>query len=321
MSTPNQYYIEKADEFVAQLAPGGLLQTEQALEFFELATLESRLLSKARVETTQNPTIEISKLGFTGEVLRPATEGEPVGVNERSAPVHDKITITPQAYIAEARVTYDAVEDNIIRGRFPDFIKKLLAKAIARDVEKVVIQGDTAGTGTNLLKSQDGIIKQATSHPVAGAGARLSKSILTKMLRAMPEQYESEEANWLYLTNKNAAIDYWDSFADRQTVGGDGARVGAPVGSQKAGSYGYHGGVEIMSIPLWPRNLGGTTDRTTCMLVDPKNVAVVFRRDVQIEAEKDIKRRMYVIVATLRVGTKFIHEDGVVQANDILASA
>jgi hypothetical protein len=323
-TTTNQQYIEKADEFVSQLAPGGLLVTEQAVEFFQLATLESRLLSMASVKTTENPSTEMPKIGFTGEVLHPATEGEAVGVNERAAPVHGKTTFTPKTFIAEARTSYESVEDNIIRGQFPNFIKGLLAKAIARDMEKVIIQGDTAGSGSALMKSMDGLIKLATSHPVAGGGARLSKTILTKMLRAMPEEYEQNEDRWIYVTNKNAAIDYWDSFADRQTSGGDEARKGPPAGSQKAGSYGYHAGHEIISLPLWPRNLtgtGGTLDHTTCMLLDPKNVGVVFRRDVSIETEKLISQRVYKIVATVRFDAKFIHEDAVVQASDILASA
>jgi HK97 family phage major capsid protein len=297
-----------------------LLLAEQAVEFFEIATLKSKLLGMCEVKTTQNPQFEQDKIGFTGEVLRPATEGEPVGENERASSTKDKIVLTPKEYIAECRTTYSAVEDAIVRNRFPDFLKQLVAKAIARDVEKAVIQGDTTGTGTPLLKSIDGLIKQSTSHIIAGAGARLSKTILTKMMRAMPEQYEDSEANWKFISNKNACIDYWDSFSDRQTVGGDTARQGAPVGSTRAGQYGYHGGIEIVSIPLWPRNLGGTTDRTTVMLCDPKNICVCFRRDVQIETMKDIKRRQYVIVATVRFDAKFIHEDAVVSSNDILAS-
>lgn len=322
-STPNQEYIEKADELVAGLAPGGLLVTEQAMEFFEIATLSSKLLSMCDVKTTQNPSYEVPKIGFTGEVLRPATEAEPVGENERASSVKSKTTLTPKEYIAECRTTYSAVEDNIIRGTFPNFLKQLVAKAVARDIEKAIIQGDTAGSGSALLRSIDGLIKQATSHPIAGAGARLTKSILTSMMRAMPEQYEGAEPSWKYLTNKNAAIDYWDSFSDRQTVGGDDARVGAPVGSPRSGRYGFHGGTEIESIPLWPRNLtgtGSTLNHTSVLLCDPKNICVCFRRDVQIETERDIKRREYVIVATVRFDAKFIHEDAVVQASDILAS-
>lgn len=319
----NQQYLEKADENVAALAPGGLLLAEQATEFFEIATLKSKLLGMCEVKTTSNPQFEQDKIGFTGEVLRPATESEPVGENERASSTKDKIVLTPKEYIAECRTTYSAVEDAIVRNRFPDFLKQLVAKAIARDVEKAIIQGDTTGSGSALLKSIDGLIKQSTSHVIAGAGARLTKTVLTKMLRAMPEQYEDSEAAWKFITNKNAAIDYWDSFSDRQTVGGDQARQGAPVGSPRSGQYGYHGGVEIVSVPLWPRNLtgtGGTLDHTTVMLCDPKNICVCFRRDVQIETMKDIKRRQYIVVATVRFDAKFIHEDAVVTANDILAS-
>jgi len=74
-----------------------------------------------------------------------------------------------------------------------------------------------------------------------------------------------------------------------------------------------------MSIPLWPRNLGGTTDRTTVILCDPKNIGVCFRRDVTIEAQKNIKKRLYEVVFTVRFDAKWIHEDAVVQASDILA--
>lgn len=318
---PNDTFIAKADEFVAQLAPGGLLVAEQSAEFLELATLKSKLLSKADVFTTENPQFEKDKLGFLGEVLRPATEGQALVESERSAPTHGKTTFTPKEYMAEIHISYDAVEDNIKRERFPEFLKGLAAKAVARDLEKAIIQGDTAGTGSRLLKSLDGLIKTAVSHPVAGGGSRLTKTLLTKMMRAMPEEYEGDEPDWVFFTNKNAAIDYWDSFADRQTSGGDEARTGKPVGSEGAGRYGLHGGIPIESIPLWPRNLGGTTDRTTVVLCNPKNIGVCFRRDVTIEAQKNIKKRLYEVVFTVRFDAKWIHEDAVVQASDILASA
>lgn len=313
--SPNETYIEKADELVAGLAPGGKLVTEQALDFFEIMTKKRKLLSMASVVTTENPSYEISKLGFTGEVLRPAVEADGLPENDRATATKSKITMTPKEHIAICKISYSTVEDNIIRGRFPEYLKGKLAEAVGRDVEKAGIQGDTAGNGSALLKYQDGFIKKAVSHPVVGGGSRLNKSILTKMMRAMPEEYEPTDDSWVYLTNKNAAIDYWDSFADRQTEGGDAARTGRVGG----GSYGKHGGFDIVSIPLWPRNLGVGSNETTVMLLDPKNMHFCFRRDIQIETAKDIKRRMYEIVVTVKFCVEFVHEDAVVQATGILA--
>lgn len=313
-SQPNEEYIQKADYEVSTLAPGGKLQDEQAEEFFELIIDQSVLMPKCTVRTFSGPSFEQPKIGFESTVLRPATESTPLGVDDRAVATHDKVTITPQSYIASVRMSYETVEDAIGRGQFQQKVKQLLAERVNLDMEMLLIRGDTALGNTSqlnrLLRTQDGIIKQIVTNSVATTG-RFSKSALEAMARTMPARYWNP-GKLAVLTSKNAGIDYAASVANRQTSMGDDAL--------KSGATGLFSGVPILPIPLMPENLGSGTDETVAILCNPKDILIGFRRDVTVEAEPDIESRTYKVVMTVRYGFKWIHEPAVVICTGIDAS-
>jgi HK97 family phage major capsid protein len=309
----NQHYLNKADISVANLiSEGGYLVAQQAKEFMEILIEESALLSQVTTVPMTSHTWELNKMGFTSRVLRPATEGTALNPTERVKPELGKVQITTQEYIAEARIPYSVVEDNVINGSFNDYMLRLLGKAVSRDMEEALILGDTTSADPFLAK-QDGILKRATSLVVAGGSARLSKSVLKQMVQTMPSRFLRSQKNLEFITSKNAAIDYADSLASRATALGDAKLIGA--------SAGEYMGYSIEPVPLWPENLGGSTNETTVLFCDPKNIHVGIVRDVRIETMRDITSREFVVVGTVRFGMNFQHEPAVVKATAILASA
>lgn len=310
---PNQTYLEKADLQVANFTnEGGLLVPEQAKEFIDIQIVESVLMGMCTVKTMSTPTYELSKMGFTGRVLRGAVEGQALGVGDRSKPELGRVQLTPVEFIAEARISYTAVEDNIAQGTFMPYLTRQIGAAVARDMELVVVQGDTASTDL-LLKKLNGILKQATSSVFAAGSVKLTKTVFDTMVKTMPSQYYRGAKNMALLTSKNAAIDYVSSLANRATPLGDAALV-----KQAAGEY---MGLPVVPIPLFPENLGAGLDTTNVLLVDPKNITVGINRDIRIETDKDISAREYIVVVTLRFDVKFAHEPAVVKATGVLASA
>jgi len=310
---PNQTYIAKADLQVANLVnEGGYVNAEQSKQFFELAIQESVLMGLVDVKPMNTPSYELSKMGFTGRVLRGATEGQALSEADRVRPNLAKTTLNTVEFIAEARIPYAAVEDNVSGGSFIPYMTELLGKAIARDIEDVVINGDTLSADT-LLSKLDGVLKQAVSIVVNVGGVRLSKSVLKQMIQSMPSAYYRGAKNLGFFTSKNAVIDYVDGLSNRQTPFGDQALT-------KVAPADYIG-LGIVPIPLFPENLGAGTNMTAVLLTDPKNIVIGMQRQIKLETAKDISAREYIIVATLRFDVKFRHEPAVVKATNVLATA
>lgn len=54
-----------------------------------------------------------------------------------------------------------------------------------------------------------------------------------------------------------------------------------------------------------------TTDVSDIILTHPKNIILGFSRNIRIEVDKDIRRRMFVIVLTAKLDSTFEEEDAV----------
>lgn len=311
MSKDNKHYLEKADLSISNLTnEGGLLNAEQTKEFMEIAIESSVLLSDVTTKPMGGPTFELSKMGFTGRVLRAAAESTALPVGSRSKPELGKVTLTTKEFICEARIPYGVVEDNVANGSFVDYAMQLLGKAVARDMEDVVVNGDTTSS-TDPLFLFDGIIKQATTSVFSAGGIRLDKSVLKKISQTISSQFM--DPNMVFYTSKNASIDYGDSLSNRNTQLGDDKVVRATENE--------YNGHRIKWIPKFPENLGGGTNMTVVLFCLPKNITVGIQRDVRIETDRDISARELIVVGTVRFDVKYAHEPAVVKATNVLATA
>lgn len=306
----NEEYLNKADLVVADLVSnGGYLSTEQAKQFFEIVILESVLLPQVQTIPMNAPTYEIPKAAFLSRVLRPATENRALPVTDRSKPDFGKTILTSHELIADVSIPYGVVEDNIQNGTFMALVMKLLGGAVARDIEELAIQGDTASADT-YLAVLDGILKQAVSYVYNAGGVRLSKSVLKTLLQTIPSQFRK---NMAIFTSENAIVDYNDSLSNRQTPLGDEALT--------KGARGEYNGMPMFPIPLFPENIGTSSNKTNVIMTNPKNIAVGMQRDIRIESTRDIRSRQFIVVATLRVDVKYVHEPAVGKATEVLAIA
>lgn len=311
----NQHYIEKADTSVKDLVDnGGYLVPVQAKQFMELLIEESVLLGMVTTVPMAAPTYEISKMGFTGRVLHAATENTALPANLRSKPELGKVSITTQEYIAEARIPYGVVEDNIQNGTFNDIFMRYLAKAVARDMEEFAITSDTTSPDPDLAR-QDGLIKQQVTLTINAGGVRLQKGILKQALQTLPSRYIKSQKNLAFITSKNAAVDYADSRANR--IGVDADKM---LQAQPYGAVAEYAGYPVVPVPLWPEDLGNGQNMTVVSFMDPKNYHVGIQRQVRVETDRDITARQFIIVATVRFGFKFAHEPATVLVTNVLAA-
>lgn len=301
----NKELIKKADIAIADLATdGGLLEPQQANTFIRTLIKQPTILSVIRSVEMRNPTMKIPKIQFGSRVLRaaPAT-GTALAAGDRSAPQTDQIELTSKEVIAEIRLPYDVIEDNVERGNLGQdsdggggtpasggmvgLVNTLLSQAVARDLEELAILGDVTTVGDAYLALTDGFIKSLTTggNVVNHGALPVDRSMFKKGLQAIPPQFHRERPNMRHFLSVNNEIDYRDTLAARDSQLGDqNIQQFNPV-------FGF--GVPVQPVQLMPETAG--------MLGHPLNFIFGIQRAVSMEYEKLISERVYKIVITARI--------------------
>lgn len=316
MSTPNQTILQKAEIALADITGNnGVLQPAQAAKFIRLLIKESKVMKMATVTPLRAPKQIINKVRFNSRVLRPGQEATALPHTDHARPNLTNVEHDAQLFKAEVRLTDELLEDNIEGERFRQTIMTIMAEAISRDMEEVVVEGDTASSDS-FLAQFDGILKLATSNVVNAGGVRLNKGILRDMLKLMPSEFLRDKGRMRFLTSVDAEIDYRDTLSDRMTLQGDRA-LGAGGGVEESAPVGWSG-IPVLDVPMFPEDLGGSTDETCVLLVDPKNIDVGVWRQMKVETDRDISEGVLKIVATMRFDVLYQEESAVVKATDVL---
>lgn len=307
----NREIVEKADFLLAQLAPGGLLSPAQADRFIQLAIDESVILPLMERVDMRAPKELREKIRFGSRVLRKGTEATALNVAQRSRPETGKVELDAKLVQSESRVSFDALKDNIERNRFTQTIEETLSARISLDLEDLAFNGDTASTD-DLLSTLDGFRKQATTNVSLAGGATLDRAILKDALKTMPSEFRRNKRAMRFMTSDEAAIDYHESIGDRATALGD-----AHVTGEETRPF---NGIPVLEVPVIPSNLGGGTNETEMLLTDPTNMLFGVWDQIELESERDIRARVWIVVSSLRIDFKFAHEPAVVKTTGILAS-
>src|SRR5512138_389471 len=159
----NRTVLEKADLALADLTSGGgLLQPAQAQKFIRILIDESVILKQGTVVPMKSPKQLIEKVRFGGRILRAGSEAAALPAGDRTKPDLSHVELDAQLFKAEVRLNNEVLEDSIERGQLRQTIMQLMAEAIARDVDEVVIQGER-GSADPFLAKLDGILTQARS--------------------------------------------------------------------------------------------------------------------------------------------------------------
>jgi HK97 family phage major capsid protein len=307
--TDNRTILQKADLALADLTVGGgLLKPAQAQKFMRLLIKDSPLMQLATVVPMASPKQQISKIKFGSRVLRPGQEATPLGAGDRAKPDLSQVELDAKLFKAEVRLSDEVLEDSIERGELRQTIMEMMAEAISRDMEDVLINGDTLSADP-FLAVMDGVLKQATSNVVDAGGNPISKNLLRDVLKTVPSEHLRDKKAMRFLTSVDADLDYRNSLAERATAVGDRLLEGdTPV---------LYSGVPLQPIPLFPETLGATGDQTSLLLCNPKNIHVGIWRNIRIESARDISEGTLKIVATLRFDVKFAEEPGVAKAINV----
>ena len=314
----------KADLAIADLSTnGGELTDEQANKFIRKLIEQPTIIRALRVIEMSGPTRQINKLGFGSRILRAGVQGTALAEDAgdtgvgRSRPTSEQILLTTSEQIAEIRIPYDVMEDNIERGGIGaqtevggtafsggirDTILALAAERVSLDLEELALLGDT-GSGDTYLAQLDGFIKigEDDGNISDHGGGAIDKTLFKGGLKTLPDQYVRNRSRMRHYVSIDQEVNYRDTLADRGTALGDSMIQGTtPV-------FGF--GVPIGPVALMPEDKG--------MFTDPKNLIMGVQRNVMMEFDKEITTREYIIVITARVAFEIEEPDAVVVYNNI----
>jgi len=315
----NRKIIQKADFTLADLASGGLLNPEQAATFIRKLKTSPTILNQMRTVVMSSPQRNINKIGFADRILMPAISGVALDedtspTNRRSKPTTEQVVLTTKEVIAEVRLPYDVIEDNIERGNinadnpngpstnpvsggFKDTIMALIAERAAIDLEELAILGDT-GSGDDYLKLLDGFLVDATSNIVDQGGSVIDRALFKGGIQTLPDQYKKQLASLKSFISMDNYTEYQDTRANRETNGGDAAN-------------------DQLTPTLWA--LGTKVEGAAVMpaanglFCNPQNMIFGIQRQMSIEVDKIITQRVFVIVLTMRIDFKYEEEEAVVK--------
>lgn len=305
----NRSILEKADLRVQDLiTSGGILPEAVAQKFIEVAVKESVIMGMATVVPMKSREQRIDTMRFGSRVLQPGYEATALPVAQRSKPDLTKSLLQAKLLKAEIRMSKEVLEDNIEGDGFQNHIITAAGKAVARDMDELISNGDILSADP-FLAVLDGIRKQATTNTVAAGTVNLSKTILKSSMKTMPVEFLRDRRQLSFLTSMDAETDYRDSLADRATAVGDRFLL--------EGIKATYAGVPISGVPIFPENLGGGTNETEMLLLDPKNIHVGIWRQIEWETDKDIMAGELIIVVSLRMDVKFAYEPAVVKTSGI----
>jgi hypothetical protein len=324
----NAELVRKADLALADLATAGKLNQDQTNRFIRKLIDTPTILQQVRTVAMVASTMKINKIGFGSRILVPASQTgtEPGGdtpaalantvnarrptVAQRVKPALTAVTLNSKEVIAEVRIPYEVLEDNIERGRVDTALQEgaggmhqtivdLLAERAALDLEELAVTGDT-GSGDAYLALTDGYLKLVTSN-VTAVGGLITKDAVKAGVKAMPSRFLRNRAAMTHFFSVNSETELRDNYANRQTALGDQHVQGnLPL---------YVFGSQVKGAAMMPQANG--------LFTDPQNLIFGIQRNVMLEYDKDIRAREFVIVLTARVAVAIEEEPAVVKYTTI----
>jgi hypothetical protein len=319
----NSSLLRKADLAIADLQNnGGELLPEQGSAFIRKLIKSPTLIRVCRVVEMNSPKRKINKIGFGSRILRKATSATPLTANQRSKPTTEQIELDTKEQIAEVRIPYDVMEDNIERasaanneasntgpGGLRQTIIDLIAERAALDLEELALMADTDFTdgadadNQAYLSQLDGWLARANDdgNVVNASNSPISKAIFKAGLKSLPVQYQRNKAALNHFVSVNNETEYRDTLADRGTALGDQMTQGTSP------TFAY--GSPITGVALMPEDKG--------LYTDPLNLIFGIQRQMSMEFDKDITSRVYIIVLTCRVDFQIEETEAIVEYENI----
>ena len=305
---------------------GGMLSPEQNTTFIRNLLDAPTMLRDVRTITMNTPTQKINKIGFGSRILFAARSGDdrfwwtgsgPTQTNtapsgrgehdarapteaERSSPTTSQIEMTTKEIIAEVRIPYETLEDNIERQGLEGTILAMIAERAALDLEELILLGDTTNSD-DYLALHDGYLKRVSTNVVDHSGQTINAAVFSSTLKALATRYRRNKNLMRFYTSMDVEQDYRLALTSRGTSLGDDILTGGR-------------GVPVFGVPMRGVAL---MPNANMLFVNPKNLIFGIQRNIRIEQERLISEREIKIVLTCRVALQIEEEPACVKVTNI----
>lgn len=301
---------------------GGILSPEQANQFIDFILDEPTLLKQARHIRMTAPEMKINSMGFGSRILRAARQtgsaldaggnDRYVRAADRAKPATSQIKLNTQEVIAEVRIPYEVLEDNIEGLSFEAHVIRSIASRVALDLEEYALWADkalaTAGPTQDLfLGLEDGWMKRISTNIYDNEDAGATPSVFTQSLLQLPQKYLRNLGTMKAFVTHAARINYMQYLQSRGTALGDAAVQGtAPLRSAGLPLEG------VAALAMAP-----TTATGSGIITDPRNLLWGIQREITLETDRDIRAREHIIVVTARVAVQVDDVNAAVRIDDM----
>ena len=284
----NHEAIVKSALSSSDLSSGGYLNAEQSEKFIRGVLDQPTLLKACRSVLIEGESKKIEKVGFGQRIMRPAEENTALTADKYAKPSFGKVELLTKEVIAEVRISYDTLENNIEGAALKNTIMTMIQERVALDLEELMLNGDTTSSDPYLALT-DGILKKCTAHRIDANGAAPNLGLFKTLIGSVPSKYRRQVPAWRIYTSHDMDLDWKEQVAARNTVAGDRFLLQ----NTNASALGF----EIEPVAMIPV----ASNKTSALLTHPQNIIAGFTRRVQIETDKDISARQVIIVVTVKV--------------------
>ncbi|MCK4510629.1 hypothetical protein KAW64_02770 [bacterium] len=311
-----------------------VLQTKKAARFIRRMEYDTTVLPVARFIEMDSPVEEIDEIGFASRILTAGHTTSDAHRNlsdsEFSEPTVDTQTITAKELQAVASLRDKTLRRSIERGTLEDTIIDLLGEAAGRDLEEYAFFADTSTPFATdaFIHQGDGWLREAGSKvygiDVAGQvgknfdAAGSIELMFQAMIDALPKRFLGSVKDWHIFVTYEMFDDYLDILRAKATDLGD------KIQEFGAGRTTKWKGFNITWVPLLERyattpvsdaeKIRDRIEGQCALLTHPENLAWGVLHSVQIEPEREAKKRRTDFVLTFEGDAGYQRPDAAVAA-------
>jgi len=300
----------KADFLAADLSAGGLMPTSRRQEFIVGLTDKAVLLNDIDFIPMTAAKEEIHKMDMADGILKSTSsvnlERNRVQSSDRSKPTTTKIDLDAVLFRGEVTVDYATLEDNIEKDGFMEKLHGLIGKKVQKDLEGLIINGNTGGSTGTILDDVDGTLVRAVSSIYDAGGQAISLKVLQETSKTVPTKFEQDEDAYMYYFNTRVLKDYGTYLSARQDRIGEDAVDDIHGRRVAAGFQDIMRGTAVMT-------------KTNGIYCNPKNIILGMHRDVSIVATNRPEESQIIISISVRCDVNLVQEEGVVKIINLAA--